>query len=441
MTLLVVTAGQLVRADFAPGSTVPSSVRSAARPPGSDPAGAVRVALALGGRGAARTWVLCEDIWTQAMALPRSQVAGLTGEQLAQALSFEVEALSGVPSHAAALGFHATQERDGQVHYWIAEMLLADRDAVGRVVREAGGRLAGLIHPSALPQPLAESTTGAPWQRLEQWSRGMVWIRCSEAGQMHIQNVASARPVQAWPPGADDGEWLDDGRSGTAPSTSARSRHSLGEERALGRWLQAWAAVLRSADPCAAIVKPPPHATPLRHVIMAGVAAEIAVLLLCALHAHCARLSQARLQDQLAALSQPARSVEEVSRQNATMVQALADRRLAEEARAALAVHRFALAALLRSLAVDRPEDVVIQGIETDAARNLSIRGVSLEASSVEGFAARLAERLVRSGWNAQLRAKKAQQLLDNGGPWEFGVDLVRIQPAPGTPAATGGKP
>ncbi len=143
-TILLVTAKRIARADF-DGSL--RACRSGLRAANSSPAEAVRAALALGGKTSEAVWVLSEDVWTQKVVLHAGQVTGLTADQLARALSFEVEPFSGIPVMEGATGFH----RGSDSTFEVVEISRSDRDAIQRVVADAGGKLAGITHPGAAP--------------------------------------------------------------------------------------------------------------------------------------------------------------------------------------------------------------------------------------------------------------------------------------------------
>lgn len=157
-TFVVITANRIGRTDFDGPLHTP---RIAARPAGASLAECVRAALALGGKASRETWVLDSDVWTQDVQLSPAQVAGLTPEQLGRALSFEVEPFSGVAVAESATGFRD----NGGGRFSVVQMQQADRDGVVRAVASAGGRLAGIVHPGAVPEDDATLAEWWPVQR------------------------------------------------------------------------------------------------------------------------------------------------------------------------------------------------------------------------------------------------------------------------------------
>jgi hypothetical protein len=143
-TLILVTGSGIGRADFEDGLR---AWKTGPRLIGASWTEAVRAAFALGGKASGGVWVLSEEVWSQEVSLGPAQIAGLTLEQLGRALSFEVEPFSGIPLTESAVGFH---QRDHGV-FEVVEMSRIDRDAIGRLAKEAGGKLAGITHPGTVP--------------------------------------------------------------------------------------------------------------------------------------------------------------------------------------------------------------------------------------------------------------------------------------------------
>jgi hypothetical protein len=144
-TFLLITPNRVARADF-DGPLRASN--SAPRPAGTSAAEAVRIALTLAVKAAAReTWVLSTDTWTQEVKLNAAQIAGLTPEQLGRALAFEAEPFSGIPVSDSATGF---REEGGRFN--VVQMPRAELDGIARAISGAGGRLSGVAHPGIAPE-------------------------------------------------------------------------------------------------------------------------------------------------------------------------------------------------------------------------------------------------------------------------------------------------
>src|SRR5947209_17102755 len=92
-TILLLTRQSIVRADFT-SAHEPAGVWAQPRPDDQEWPMLVEIALALGSRPGGMVFVLCSDLWTQTLTL-NSSAARLSPQDLASALNFEVEALSG----------------------------------------------------------------------------------------------------------------------------------------------------------------------------------------------------------------------------------------------------------------------------------------------------------------------------------------------------------
>lgn len=156
-SIIVVVAGsRIMRVEALDGAL---DCKSAPRPPGESFAGSVSAALGLGKiSGAVR--VLGDDIFAQRVSLNPAQIAGLTSSQLERALAFEVEPFSGIPMVEGAIGFHD----EGGGSFAVVEMTRSGRDAILKVVAEAGGKLAAISCAENFP---ATDEAARTW--LEQW--------------------------------------------------------------------------------------------------------------------------------------------------------------------------------------------------------------------------------------------------------------------------------
>src|SRR6266436_3172625 len=112
ITILLITREGLVRGDLSGGPQVTlQGVWKQPRPDVPDLAALVEAALHLGPRPARKVLVLTSDLWTQTLELPLHKSADVNAGDLARALNFEAETLSGLSAfeavvHQVPLGTH-----------------------------------------------------------------------------------------------------------------------------------------------------------------------------------------------------------------------------------------------------------------------------------------------------------------------------------------------
>jgi|GEM_PF-2142548 len=425
-TLILVTTSRLVRADFDSSGPAPKSFWTEMRAAGSALPDAVALALSFGGKAGRQVWVLCEEAWTQSLDLARGQVSGLTHEQLARALSFEVEPFSGIPVAESALGFRETGERHGQKTYWITELTLNVRGAIQRAVTAAGGKLAGICHPGGVPRPLsAQGQAGErAWRRLEAWDGNFVWLEGDARGEVRSR-VLTAAPVL--PPPLDDTVFEALGSDlralvATLDPAIAWDQFSFEDEALLRHWLSLWAASVQRGQPPVPIVLPPAPKPNPRRFLLAAVAIEAATLALCVLHWFFASAERDDLKKQVADIIQTNQQVQARAKDNAALRKQLEELEDRAQKRGRLAERRGSMPALLRALASTRPDDVVLSSIQPGGPGALTVNGVALEALSVDEMSMVLTETLRPAGWIAQPMQKSAKGTLPNAGPWEFAI-------------------
>ena len=159
-TVLLVSRQQVGRWDLPNDGATPLLTT---RAPGSPLPQAVAQALALGDLPGP-VWIFADELFADDVTLSPPQVAGLTQDQLARALAFEIEPFSGIPLTGAALGF---REKSPGV-FTVIEGTAADREEIRRVLSPAGSRLAGM---AALPVPIPDPAGVADLLRQAQAGR------------------------------------------------------------------------------------------------------------------------------------------------------------------------------------------------------------------------------------------------------------------------------
>jgi hypothetical protein len=95
-----------------------------------------------------------------------------------------------------------------------------------------------------------------------------------------------------------------------------------------------------------------------------------------------------------------------------------------------VAARRLALASLLQSLAIQRPDGVVLRKIDADGPSSSAVSGVSLTPDAIDEMSIVLKETLRNKGWSVFPGRKNSLKKLPNGGPWEFSLTVVHEEAA-----------
>src|SRR5271154_6470118 len=105
-TILLITRNELVRADFSRGPKIALlNLWQQPRPDLPDFASLAEAALIQGPKPGKRVWIFSTDLWTQTLELPANKATGVSASELANALNFEAEALSGHSAFESVVGY------------------------------------------------------------------------------------------------------------------------------------------------------------------------------------------------------------------------------------------------------------------------------------------------------------------------------------------------
>lgn len=441
-TIVLITPRQLIRADFRGkrGSDL-VGLWQENRPVTEGLAELVGRAMGMGSDTARKVWVLFSDMWTQVLDLPAAATRGVPPAQLKQALSFEATPLSGIELHDSAIGFVPMGSTAGRAHYWITQISSGALDQTAEALRSAGAKLAGLMHPGALPAPLmpGDPAPGA-WQRCELWPDVIICVHGPADGRPRVAVINAdpkqaqwRTPVEAWREDMGDVDHYE--LLTTDPQSEVYQPGQeplvLDEKDTLVSLMTGWAQELAGGAPGAPVLRPVRR--PISRRTRVVLACALATVALAGSLAHGAwqhsRIADAR--HRLQQVRQPLEEAANIRKQTETLrveVARLSERRetLSEQhsANAArLAAHRQRFHALLEALAEERPTDLVVQGIESDWA-NTRITGICMRPASADALAAALAETVSGFYWEVGPASKKAERILKDGGPWAFEIPL-----------------
>ena len=438
LTILLITAERLVRADVRPsGRADDCRVVERPRPAVDDLLSLVETALRLGPGRARRVLLLTTEVWTQTLALAAGAAAGMSDDEVAQALAFEAEPFSGISAFDSAGVSLPLPRRDDEPQFWFTQMAGSQREQLEYVIGEAGGKLVGIAHPAGLPVVLQ---TPAPkrWQRVELWPDAVVCLHRDAHGPAQVHVINTGPHTQTWqqdaqlwlgqfePPELRESLLATD-RAATPGQDSAAEPFDLADESALARWLSLWAqhAVQRRAE--VPILRPTPKRMPnSTRLAIAGLVGAVMLALCLGHHAWTAAATQAA-REQIDELKRPAEELRKAQSEadglekELSALTAQTDRMQAsvDACLRAMEWNRQRMAQLMAGLAESDPDALVIQAIET-RRDGIRIRGVSRRPDQPNKLAARLASQLRPLGLQVSPPSKEAGFLLADGSPYLF---------------------
>ena len=436
-TLLTITFDFLARADVSAQGQVLKVWRQPRRSD-SSLGDLVETAIKLAPGLGRNVWILCEDLWTQVLALPGNAVAGLNDDDLARAFSFESEPLSGITAVNAVLGFARAEQTDDLQAFRITATDLETRAQMQQAVRRHGGKLAGLVHPAGVAASLTEVPAGKQWRRVETWKQMTLCVTSDSVHPARIQilNATTAQPrVQASVSSfmsavPENAEMLSSGGSAENAAASPK-RVELSRNEDLQRWLQAWAHALSGQRRDIPVISPEPIHTPASTYLVAGAALLALSVLACIAHRQVTTSNLASVQDQIKTLQEPAAQMGEV-RKNVKKIKTQLDelRQSNQKSQhdntslaARLETERLRVYTVLERLAQDRPDDVVVTSIIFEGG-SVEVKGFSIDASNADELASRLAQSLKSTQWQVEPVQKQARQSAEDDRLWEFTLSL-----------------
>lgn len=258
-------------------------------------------------------WILWEGANTQLLDMPTNAVEGLEREQLYDALSFEAETLSGVPTADSAIEgvLQRVKVLPEFRRFWITEIAASLRDKFEDSIVRAGAQFAGVIHPGAFPRETwvtpAPEGAGREWRRIEIWEQFSFYLHGQANGNVETKIIRASPGSENWiaelptegkiswmalGPAARvnaSGEDIPDPNrvrlwdalmpEGGANSALEAVKIEFPSDAAPVEWLRAWASELNAKQPRIPIVIPPSaRVSPYRlYYIVGGLAASFAL--------------------------------------------------------------------------------------------------------------------------------------------------------------------
>lgn len=437
VTLILVTRDEIIRADLTRSPWTMTGFWAEQRPDLPDLPSVVEVALLMGPRPGKQVWVLCTDLWTQRLELAARKSAGMSEAELAGALNFEAESLSGLAAFEAMLALTPLEDRDGQQGYWIVQARTLDVEQIDAIVRRASARLMGVGHPGGLPRSLSrEYDPSQSWQRIELWPDTVLALHGEPGRPASIQVFNTDPQMGRWKAEVETWQQMHGTPSQRELLVAAgvalpedvygQKLFRLDNEAARAVWLIDLTERLQLKQPGLPLIRPlpVPLTTGQRRGIAAGIA--VAVLGLCLAHyylwltpgiqlASAGRERFLEPQKRLTEFQKQTKDLEtrhDKLKQQTEELQRGADRLTAQRER---------LARLLTGLAEYKADDLLVQKIDNQGSEP-RIHGVCLQPELADQLARALSDHLRPYGWEVQTPAKKALNLVPGGGPWQFEI-------------------
>ncbi len=454
VTLLLITPTRLIRADFeGRRELVLRQIWEARAPMGETLPVLVEAAFMLGVPKRVAVHVLATGVSTQVLQVPAGKVAGLEGDELSNALSFEAEAISGINPFDSALAAVPAGGSGSDRSFWVTQMSQADLGQMQESLYQRKAVLRGVVHPGGLLRPLGHSTAG--WQRVELWNDLVLCVDGSapQSPRAHVVGTAPSRGL--WRPQVDQwfGEALGERVVMVADSSLIQFADgpttSLDEELFLKTWLLEWATELMAERTRMPLVRPTPKPMPDAQRVALAASLALAAGAVCVGHYFFMQHREKVLRRELFEAERPAKEMAEHSkRANALQSELEHSRGEARELRDLREFWKDTLdrehrrhATLLLTLAQATPPELAIVTID-EYAGELHLTGLSM-TPDVPGFATNVAAAVEPFGWRIEPPRRRALNLAADGGPWQLDWSLRTVIQNPGlnTEGQTNGVP
>jgi hypothetical protein len=486
-TLVFIGVNRIDRIDFGPGPDFAVlGVKHQSALANEEPEILLESALVGGARVGKSVWVLWEGATAIMLDMSSGVVVGLEKNQLADALSFEAEPLTGLPAMESAIGGvsqRATKDLlPDTKRYWVTQIPAAVRDKLDEAVTRTGAKLLGIAHPGGLPRAhwgeSVEAERAIEWRRVEIWedltfslhgrSDGTMEtrvIRSSPGSEKWASDLPTEGPVSWMGPGpvtrvGPDGRRVTDSltllsEDGTPLETE---KIELARDKVPMEWLRAWIEELTSTSRRVPVVERFTNASPNRKFYVAGGALTALALAVCIVHGEVVSYQTAATNTRAAQLEELRAQMTPIDKSKQDESETLA---LAEKLKAQLAdldvqlqqlkqqasdldkkqeelaerrnrvlylqtIQRPAVASLLAAVAKveDDPQaEVVIKDIRESAdGSSLVLTGLSKHATEANAFAVQLQTQLTLKEWKVGPAQKKLRNDLQ---AFDFTLNLT----------------
>lgn len=174
MSILLVARGAIARFDISSGGKS-TNARMAARSETAELFPLLDEAAKLGESPLGSVWVLTDELFSQVLSLPESALRGLEEEQIAQALTFEAQALSGISANDSVLDWRPVQSEAREKKFWVVQISNRERNQIEELLARHGAKLLGIapIESSGLSASVPTNLSERSESEMTDWLR--VW--------------------------------------------------------------------------------------------------------------------------------------------------------------------------------------------------------------------------------------------------------------------------
>jgi len=426
-TLLLITPGFIARGDFDAQGRLIAVAQAVPQANVTDVASLALAALALLKTPPRRVWALTTAAVTAVIESAPGRLQGLDESELASALAYEAEALTGLPAMSSQTAARRLPSlHAGSESWWVTQMSQRMRSEIESEVTQRGARLEGVAHPGGLlPQQDAGREGFELWQDLlfMRRSQGFDILPVDEAAPLEsLMARFPAAPGQ--PP-----RWVLTTRQATA--LDGVECLSLHDESILRDWLLACHETLTSPTPAVPVLlSPVPPMSGTKRAWL-SVAAAVLVLSLCAGHWWLTERQLHSAQAEIKTLTTLARQRDELQ---AAAAEANKVRAELEAARQHQAQALRGFGAMLSAVAELRPSGLLVRALKEPsgagsgggthaASTEAVISGLCVQQSLAAEFSNVLAAQLAPHGWSVR-PARTTARLAGTTPMWDFEIPL-----------------
>ncbi len=425
-SVFLVTAGEVVRADYAPRATTAMGFIRRTLEPGRDLIATLELVANEPAPLGRKVLVLATQLPSHLLRFPVATVHSMHNDELREAMKYEIETLVGIEIENLLLAYRsAAPQNDEEARFWVTAIRQTEYQDLIRRFHALGVKQLYLAHPAGVFS-FAENAG----VRKELWG-GTVFE--FDGISQRIRGISRANPDT----GATDEDvfWLwGDGR---AAHGSSQPAVELSDAGALQVALAGTLRELTYPDKFRAPLIQPERkrsAVNLRPVLAAALALLAATT--CYLHWNWMQSQTAYLAVKSQEIARPAvdkrrfdsEQLKLLDQEKQLEADSLSSGLELQRIQFFLENQRDRIPKLLRMLIELRSEEMVLQHILSEKG-GLNVGGVSLNGEAAQALATKLRPLVAPLGWKVAGVRQEGLQKMTSGGPWNFQIALTDVGP------------